>query len=102
VDDDGHRRSAMTHINFSSVYCPGMAAVFEPIVLRVDEEEIFHGNIEEGGTLVVDVRIPIVSIKVEMGIREIDGLGNTTVVVRRQFGVQRAPEFVALDNNSET
>ncbi|MER6784261.1 hypothetical protein ABT330_06385 [Streptomyces sp. NPDC000658] len=68
----------MTHINFSSVHCLVMAAAFEPIVLRVDEEEIFHGNSEEGGTLVVDVRIPIVSMKVEMGVREIDGLGNPT------------------------
>ncbi|WP_030198833.1 hypothetical protein [Streptomyces sp. NRRL S-87] len=68
----------MTHIKFWSVHCPGMAAVFEPIVLRVEEEVIFNGNIGPGETLEVDVRMPIVTMKVELGTSDIDGLGNPT------------------------
>ncbi|MEW2136490.1 hypothetical protein AB0892_07770 [Streptomyces sp. NPDC005409] len=65
----------MVHIKFWDVFCPVLARTFEPIILRVDEEEIFHGSIEQSETLSINVRVPIQTIKVELGTSDIDGLG---------------------------
>ncbi|MFJ5550545.1 hypothetical protein [Streptomyces sp. NPDC093225] len=68
----------MTHIRFWSVYCPIMAAAFEPVLLRVDGGEVFQSNMEQGDTVEIDVRLPIVTMNVELGTSDLDGQGNPT------------------------
>ncbi|WP_327736705.1 hypothetical protein OG749_25990 [Streptomyces nojiriensis] len=92
----------MLHIKFWDVFCPALGGVFETIVLRVDEEEIFHGPIEQGQTLTVDKRIPFETMAVELGTSETDGLGNPTGPFRRfvyleEVGASHVEEHDSLE-----
>ncbi|UUU40640.1 hypothetical protein [Streptomyces sp. NBC_00162] len=70
--------NVMTKIKFQSVFAPVTASGDNDqlIILRVDNEEVFEGFIHQGGTIDVNVTMPITTLFVELGTRTFDALGH--------------------------